>query len=133
MATMAARIHAQLDEDGGAGDAAPMTDVLARAAAEMRGLEATLRGVEAAVAALSDAAPDVAARLSRLQDLDRSIQSAEAFAAYLDGLSAASGHLGAVDPAEALARVRLGALAAGLAGRAAPPSADAADDGFELL
>lgn len=130
MATTAARIHAHHDEDGRDGDAAAMADLLARAADEMRGLETMLRGVESAVATLSDAAPDVAARLSRLQDLDRSIQSAEAFAAYLDGLSAASGHLGDVDPAGALARVRLGALADGLAGRTPPPPAD---DGFELL
>jgi hypothetical protein len=115
---------------GGAGERAPIQEVLGHVATELRGLCYAAYEVESAVGALiTNTDPASLAELRGLQELDRLIQHIDGIASYLSEIARAANGLGEVDVTAARGLVKLERLAAGLAGRSGPSE----DRGFELL
>ncbi|MGF1660825.1 MAG: hypothetical protein ACFCUS_15505 [Rubrimonas sp.] len=114
---------------------APVSELLANAGAELRGLCAAAYQVEAAVGALIETRGALGSEgLRGLQELDRLIQHIDGLADYLGALAEASGDLGEVDAGAARRLVKVARLADGLAGRrVAPGPADDLGDGVEFL
>lgn len=101
-----------------AGDMAPISDLIAKAAHSLQSMSEAAFGLEMAVGSLvkgSDG-PLGGAELKSLQELDRLIQHIEGLSQFLTGLSEVSRDLGEVDAASAHERVQLRSLVIALKG-----------------
>lgn len=119
-------------QDAGAG--APLSALLANAAAELRALCSAAYTVETAVGALlTTATAREVAELRGLQELDRIIQHMDGLAIYLAAVAEAAEGMGAVDDAAARRLIKIARLADSLAGRPPRGVQTACDDSVEFF